>query len=281
MPFLRRRVGSDDWQPVGISELEPHAIDVVRSTNNRSVIAGPGSGKTELLAQRACYLLQCGISPPPQRILAISYKRDGASNLEKRVQARVHPTLAYRFDSRTFDSFSKSLVDRFSQALPERWRPSLDYEIANATGRIVRDFLRRLTPPASVGTVADIVTISVKTFEKRHIVAALLAVDGIKNPTPGQWAAQQFWENWLRGGDRSYLTFAMIGRLAELLVRTNPMVRDALRYFEVACFKQRIHPKMIASGAAGLVGLCLIDARADVIDITPNKNEDHYSTNSW
>lgn len=230
MPLLRRRVRADLWEPVGIAALEASALDVARSTNNRSVIAGPGSGKTELLAQRACYLLQCGLAPTPQRILAISYKRDAASNLERRVRARVHADLAHRFHSRTFDSFAKSLVDRFGQALPERWRPTPDYEVAFATDRTIRDFLQTLAPPAGVGTFADIMALPVKTFERDCVVPAPLAIDGITNPTPGQWAGEQFWQRWIDGrGGRSFLTFPMIGRLAELLVRTNPMVRDALR----------------------------------------------------
>ena len=40
------------WLPIGVEELEPAAWDVVRSQANRIVIAGPGAGKTELLAQR-------------------------------------------------------------------------------------------------------------------------------------------------------------------------------------------------------------------------------------
>src|SRR3954465_7508754 len=107
MGLLLRRVDPHHWRPVGIDTLEPNALEVVCSTENRSVIAGPGSGKTELLAQRACYLLQCGISPAPQRILAISYKRDAAANIAARVRARTHPDLAYRFDSLTFDAFAK------------------------------------------------------------------------------------------------------------------------------------------------------------------------------
>ena len=138
MALLRRSIEPDAWTPVGIDALEDNALEVVRSTNNRSVIAGPGSGKTELLAQRACYLLQCGISPPPQRILAISYKRDAAANLAARVRARTHPDLAHRFDLLTFDAFAKSLIDRFGQALPEAFRPTPDYEIANATFTIVQ-----------------------------------------------------------------------------------------------------------------------------------------------
>src|ERR1700733_6196775 len=150
MSLVRRHVKQEEWQPVGITELESNAVAVVRSTNNRSVIAGPGSGKTELLAQRASYLLQCGVSPMPQRILAISYKRDAAYNIAQRVSARCHPEQAHRLDSLTFDAFAKSLVDRFGQALPKAWRPTPDYEIAQARDPIVQEFLRSLVPPASV-----------------------------------------------------------------------------------------------------------------------------------
>lgn len=229
MSLVRRHVKPDEWQPAGIAELEPNALAVVRSTNNRSVIAGPGSGKTELLAQRASYLLQCGVSPMPQRILAISYKRDAAYNLAQRVSARCHPEQAHRFDSLTFDAFAKSLVDRFGQALPKAWRPTPDYEIGQARDPIVREFLRSLATPVSVGTYADIMAISVKGFEKRCVVASPLSENSLIKPSPAAWAGVEFWHSWLHGGKRSFLTFAMIGRLAELLVRTNLMVRQALQ----------------------------------------------------
>jgi superfamily I DNA/RNA helicase len=229
MSLVRRHVKPDEWQPTGITELEPNAVAVVRSTNNRSVIAGPGSGKTELLAQRASYLLQCGVSPMPQRILAISYKRDAAYNIAQRISARCHPEQAHRLDSLTFDAFAKSLVDRFGQALPKAWRPTPDYEIAQASDAIIRDFLRTLAPPASVGTYADIMAISVKSFEKYCVVASRLSEHRLAEPSPGAWSGEQFWHSWLHRGKRSFLTFAMIGRLAELLVRTNPMVRQALQ----------------------------------------------------
>jgi hypothetical protein len=53
MALLARRIRPDDWRPIGVDELEANALKVVRSIDNRSVIAGPGAGKTELLAQRA------------------------------------------------------------------------------------------------------------------------------------------------------------------------------------------------------------------------------------
>ncbi len=230
MTLLRRHIRPEDWTPAGIDALEDNAFDVVRSSNHRSVIAGPGSGKTELLAQRASYLLQCGVSPRPQRILALSYKRDAAFNIAKRVSARCHPEQAHRFDSFTIDAFAKSLVDRFGQALPPEWRPTPDYDVVTQSrDPIFRDFLRSLSPPASVGTYADIMALSVKTFEKRWIVSLPLSSRPVANPSPGEWAADQFWQAWLHGNARSFLTFAMIGRLATHLVHTNPMVRQAVQ----------------------------------------------------
>jgi superfamily I DNA/RNA helicase len=122
---------------------EANALEVVRSTDNRSVIAGPGTGKTELLAQRATYLLQTGLAPAPQRILAISFKRDAATNLAARVRQRCHRSHAGRFDSLIFDAFAKGLVDRFGQVLPERWRPRPDYEIFQTSDAIYRGFLQQ------------------------------------------------------------------------------------------------------------------------------------------
>ena len=53
------------------------------------MVAGPGAGKTEFLAQRACFLLETGRCRHPKRILAISFKRDAAINLAERVRSRA------------------------------------------------------------------------------------------------------------------------------------------------------------------------------------------------
>ena len=208
MAVLSRRVRPEDWKPVGVNALETNALKVVRSTDNRSVIAGPGAGKTELLAQRAAYLLQTGFAPPPRRILAISFKRDAATNLAARVRQRCHRSHAERFDSMTFDAFSKGLIDRFGQALPERWRPRPDYEIMFPGDRDYREFLSRQVgePPALVGTYADIQAIPVKTFERCHLVGLPLPLVGWQQPTPAQWAADRFWQVSLHEGRKSFLS---------------------------------------------------------------------------
>src|ERR1035438_7657180 len=104
--MLISHMKSIDWKPEGII-LEPSALTAVKSQENTLVIAGPGAGKTELLAQRACFLLQTGLCPPPYRILAISFKREAAENLKARVILRCGRELAARFDSMTYDACAK------------------------------------------------------------------------------------------------------------------------------------------------------------------------------
>jgi superfamily I DNA/RNA helicase len=231
MTLASRRLRPDQWKPIDVDALEANALDVVRSTDNRAVIAGPGAGKTELLAQRASYLLQCGVSRSPRRILAISFKRDAATNLAARVKRRCHPDLAYRFDSLTFDAFAKSLIDRFGQALPDRWRPRPDYKVVvDAYDRTFEEFLRFLAPPPRhIGTKADIMAIHTKEFQRRWLFGSQLPEAAPTITTPGEWAADQFWQLWLHGPGGSSLTFPMISRLAGLLISSNPMVGEALR----------------------------------------------------
>jgi superfamily I DNA/RNA helicase len=122
-------VQPEDWRPRGIDDLEPAAWNALRHDGSACVVAGPGAGKTEFLAQRAVYLLETGICRAPYRVLAISFKTGAASNLASRVRERCPPELADRFVSLTFDSFTKSLVDRFLNAIPVEWRPTRPYNI--------------------------------------------------------------------------------------------------------------------------------------------------------
>src|SRR4051812_26703342 len=131
----------DSWRPIGIEDLEPAAWDALRFEGCACVTAGPGSGKTEFLAQRAAYLLPTGAAHRRFRILAISFKRDAASNLAERVKKRCTPAQGARFDSVTFDAFAKGLVDRFISLIPDVWRPTPGYTIEFPTPGRIGDFL--------------------------------------------------------------------------------------------------------------------------------------------
>src|SRR5687767_4121889 len=96
----------DRWEPADNLKLEPNALIAARDTNQSlALTAGPGAGKTEMLAQRADFLLRTGSCRFPRRILAISFKVDASQNLKARVRKRCGAELAARFDSHTFHAF--------------------------------------------------------------------------------------------------------------------------------------------------------------------------------
>jgi superfamily I DNA/RNA helicase len=108
----------DQWTPSGGYKLEPNALTAATETEaDRLLIAGPGAGKTEMLAQRADFLLRTGQCPYPRRILAISFKTDAAANLRRRVADRCGPELAARLDSHTFHAFAKRIIDAYRVVL--------------------------------------------------------------------------------------------------------------------------------------------------------------------
>jgi len=107
-------ISHEKWQPSSGLTLEPNAtIAATSRSGSIALLAGPGAGKTEMLAQRADFLLRTSTCKYPKRILAISFKRDASTNLKERVEKRCGKELASRFDSYTFHAFSKRLIGGF------------------------------------------------------------------------------------------------------------------------------------------------------------------------
>jgi DNA helicase-2/ATP-dependent DNA helicase PcrA len=232
MPIRRppALIPAADWRPSGIEDLEPAAWRALCHEGNTAVVAGPGAGKTEFLAQKAAYLLQTGICPWPQRILAISFKRDAAANLRQRVAARV-PENADRFVSMTFDAFTKGLVDRFAAALPASWRMPHGYEISYVSERQVEAFLSAIIAAAPPLIQPQVAQLRASRFIPDTVGAWDLPVTA---PTAdpddaGAYAALHWWRLRYLGTGPARVDFVMLNRLAELLVRSVPKLRRALR----------------------------------------------------
>ncbi|MDF2186156.1 ATP-dependent helicase [Grimontia hollisae] len=120
-------ISTDRWNPADGLVLEPNAFRAATENEHNLVLtAGPGAGKTEMLAQRADFLLRTGTCRYPKRILAISFKVDASRNLKERIKRRCGGELSSRFDSYTFDAFAKRIVDRF--------RPILQGELSLEAG---------------------------------------------------------------------------------------------------------------------------------------------------
>ncbi|WP_417699606.1 UvrD-helicase domain-containing protein [Pseudoalteromonas lipolytica] len=123
-------IAVDAWLPADGLTLEPNALLAAKEQARcLALTAGPGAGKTEMLAQRADFLLRTGTCRYPKRILAISFKVDASKNLKERIQRRCGQELASRFDSYTFHAFAKRIIDRFRVVLTGDDALDLDYSI--------------------------------------------------------------------------------------------------------------------------------------------------------
>jgi len=210
----------DDWKPTQGITLEGTALEVVKSTASLSVLAGPGAGKTELLAQRAAYLLNTGLCPSPKRILAIAFKVDAARNLRDRVAQRCEQQMARRFESLTLHAFAKRTLDQFREALDEALRPSPNYEIIFPSRDAWLAFQRDHSAeyPALQGYNASqlpgTLQGSVPDFNKDEI--------------DERDRLRRLWWKTSLAQKPSTLTFDMIMLLASHIVHTQPIVRKAI-----------------------------------------------------
>lgn len=198
----------DIWRPAGGIILEEAANRALRFDGNALVIAGPGAGKTELLAQRACFLLQTGECAYPSKILAVSFKTDAAKNLAERVEERCGGDGRERFASLTFDAFAKSILDRFRNGLSEWLRPTLDY----ALGNIKQDSFLVESSHSFRYAKPDL-------FERD----VLDAIKQMHETEPLSFILKAPEDN------RSHLTFKMVFALAQCILDTNPLIADAVR----------------------------------------------------
>lgn len=213
-----------NWLPADDFILEPEALEAVKSEINTIVIAGPGAGKTELLAQRACFLLETNTCTFPKKILAISFKKDAAKNLQERVEKRCGKELAQRFRSMTYDAFAKNLVDRFFLAIPEEYRPNplYDIAIANKTQNDIRK-------------AYDVAGFVNYTGISRNKINSVLAIEiarcALSLPHDMDFPTQKAWQILLKGEAHktARLSFPMITRFASYLIQTNPLIKRSLQ----------------------------------------------------
>lgn len=215
------------WHPKEIDDLEPHAWQALRRRESTSVIAGPGAGKTEFLAQKAAYLLETGLCPLNKKILAISFKTDAAKNLADRVKERCSEELSTRFISMTFDAFTKNLVDRFRMALPERHRPSKRYEISFPSFRQENQLISCFKN--NFNNAVGIYHFTQRLQNMNQFVGSVRIGDPKLS-----WLEEEFLTFWLNqqmnyADGISRVSFLALNRLAEYIIRTNDHVRRSIR----------------------------------------------------
>lgn len=150
-------IAVDAWMPADGLTLEPNALlAATERTRSLALTAGPGAGKTEMLAQRADFLLRTGTCRYPKRILAISFKADASSNLKERVKRRCGSELATRFDSYTFHAFAKRIIDRFRPVLTGEYALDVGYKIT----------VQKPGPSRALIEFSDLVPLAIQILQK-------------------------------------------------------------------------------------------------------------------
>lgn len=153
-------IAVDAWKPADGLTLEPSALIAAKEqVRSLALTAGPGAGKTEMLAQRADFLLRTGSCRYPKRILAISFKVDASSNLKERVKRRCGSELATRFDSYTFHAFAKRIIDRFRPVLKGEYALDVGYKIAD----------RKPGPSRTLIEFSDLVPLAIQILQKSAV----------------------------------------------------------------------------------------------------------------
>lgn len=148
------------WKPADGLTLEPNALLAAKEqVRSLALTAGPGAGKTEMLAQRADFLLRTGTCRYPKRILAISFKVDASSNLKERVKRRCGSELAARFDSYTFHAFAKRIIDRFRPILTGQNALDVGYKIVE----------RKARPSRQEIEFSDLVPLAIEILQKSAV----------------------------------------------------------------------------------------------------------------
>ncbi len=199
---------STDWQPVEF-DYPDSVLEMIKFSENNIIIAGPGAGKTELLAQKACYLLETGLCRYPYSILAITFKNDATRNIKSRVHARCNRDLANNFVSMTFHAFCKQILDQFREILPDCLKPRHDYTINGLSWQEWKD-VKKNTGLKECGFEYGIVC-KLKAHQKEKV--------------------NNFWNNQLHliNNGKSNLTFNMVIALAIYIIYQHSDIADVIR----------------------------------------------------
>jgi superfamily I DNA/RNA helicase/RecB family exonuclease len=99
-----REVSPEDWKAL-----------VERPQGTQLIVGGPGTGKTEILAQRAVHSINAGITTS-DAVLALSFSRATAADLRERITTRAQRSFG-ELSVGTFYGFARTLVEEHSTQL--------------------------------------------------------------------------------------------------------------------------------------------------------------------
>lgn len=96
------------------TKLNPRQREAVDTIDGPlMVVAGPGTGKTELLSMRAANILR-STDTLPENILCLTFTESGATAMRKRLSEIIGPA-AYKVAIHTFHSFGSEIINHYGE----------------------------------------------------------------------------------------------------------------------------------------------------------------------
>lgn len=130
-----------------LNEQQKEAVDAIDGTV--MVIAGPGTGKTEVLSMRIANLLRSDVQVKPNEILCLTFTDEGAIAMRKRLLSIIGEA-AHKVNIHTFHSFCNSIIQSNMEYFGARdLQPATDLERMEIVYHIIENIpsgnlLRRL-----------------------------------------------------------------------------------------------------------------------------------------
>jgi DNA helicase-2/ATP-dependent DNA helicase PcrA len=131
-----------------LNERQKEAVDTIYGAV--MVIAGPGTGKTEVLSMRIAQLLRSDAQVQPQEILCLTYTDEASNSMRKRLSG-VIGAAAHKVNIHTFHGFCNTVIQNNSEYFSKReMQPIDDLERADLLHKLLDELppghlMRRLS----------------------------------------------------------------------------------------------------------------------------------------
>src|SRR6266700_3689753 len=97
-----------------LNKAQRQAVDTIEGPV--MVIAGPGTGKTQILALRIANILH-KTDTPPDAILALAFTESAVHSMRRRLVSIIGAP-AYKIPIFTFHGLANDIIERFPEAFP-------------------------------------------------------------------------------------------------------------------------------------------------------------------
>lgn len=105
-----------------LNSAQKEAVDTIDGP--LLVVAGPGTGKTQLLSARVANILK-NTDTLPHNILCLTFTESGATNMRERLSRFIGPS-AYDVTISTYHAFGGDIINRFSDYFDDRLETPID-----------------------------------------------------------------------------------------------------------------------------------------------------------